>query len=44
MIQVVYLAEYWTFYLLAQKNTIQWNLPMADVPNSGHALNSRQNF
>ena len=42
-IEVVYVAEYWTFCLLAQKNAIQWNLPMADAPNSGHALSSRQN-
>ena len=23
---------------------VQWNLPIADIPNSGHALNSRQNL
>ena len=25
------------------KGLIQWNLPIADIPNSGHALNSGQN-
>ena len=23
---------------------VQWNLPIADIPNSGHAMNSGQNI